>query len=111
LIAAFLDKSEARVMRRVKGIGKVIDVRRLVTSLRIGGYDASERLARAGIVGRAVPLEVSIAISQSGSAKIGELLEAVLGDGSFPHVALRVELTRSELAQKNALDPVISALG
>src|SRR5690606_23490756 len=88
----FLAKSEARVLRRINGIGKQVEVRALVRSLRIGGEPARALLERAGIVGRAVPLEVEISITQSGSAKLSELMEALLGDAAFPFVAVRSEL-------------------
>jgi radical SAM-linked protein len=109
-IAAFLSAKEARVLRRIKGIGKPVDVRRVVGELALGGREASELLSRAGVVGRSVPLELTLSISQAGSAKISELCEVLLGDASFPHVALRTRLLRSELAQKHAFDAVVGAL-
>ncbi len=95
-VEEFLAKSEARVLRRINGIGKQVDVRALVRSLRIGGEPARALLERAGLGGRAVPLEVEISITQSGSAKLSELMEALLGDAAFPFVAVRSELVRSE---------------
>jgi radical SAM-linked protein len=98
-IASFLARSEARVMRKIDGIGKIVDVRRLVSDLRIGGASARATLAEAGVVGRALPLEVTIRISQAGSAKISELVEALLGDAKFPHVAVRREMILGSAAE------------
>jgi radical SAM-linked protein len=102
-VSAFLAQPEARVMRKIDGIGKIVDVRRLVTDLRIGGIRARAALAEAGVVGRAVPLEATIQISQTGSAKVSELMEALLGDAKFPHVALRSALVRRQEATPAAL--------
>jgi radical SAM family uncharacterized protein/radical SAM-linked protein len=94
-IADFLARSESPVTRRIKGIGKRIDVRRWVRELRVGDAGSLARLALAGIVGRSVPLEATIEISPAGSTKLTELLEALLGDGGFPHVGVRSALCAS----------------
>jgi radical SAM-linked protein len=90
-LAGFLDARRVEVRRDVKGIGRTIDVRSFVRDARIGGEAAAHAVARAGIVGRVVPLEVTIALGPRGSAKIVEVVEALLGDAAFPHVAVRVE--------------------
>jgi hypothetical protein len=83
-------RQEARVIREIKA-SAVVDVRRWVR-LRLGDDASFEQLAKAGIVGRSVPIEVEIEISPAGSAKLTELLEVLLGDGAFPHVGLRTAL-------------------
>jgi radical SAM-linked protein len=88
-IGNFLRRTEARVVRRIQGVGKAVDVRSFVRSLTLGGQDA---LAAAGVVGRVVPLQTEVVISQSGAAKVSELVEAVLGDPRFPFVAVRSAL-------------------
>lgn len=91
-VEAFLALDRAIVRRDVKGIGKPIDVRALVQELSPGSADAEQKLAAAGIRGRCRTLEATIAISPAGSARLGELLEAVFGEPGVPYVAVRTEL-------------------
>jgi radical SAM family uncharacterized protein/radical SAM-linked protein len=90
-IAEFLERSEARVRRDVSGVGKIIDVRSFVKSIAPGGGAALEAIARAGIVGRVVPFDVTIAISPKGSAKVSEVVEALFG-APLEHLGVRVAL-------------------
>ena len=90
-IATLLSKTEAPVRRDLGGVGKVVDVRKFLRSFAIGGDAAFEALERAGIVGALLPLEVVIAITPTGSAKIAEAVEALLG-GPAPHLSVRVAL-------------------
>ncbi len=86
-----LEKSEAKVRRNIEGVGKIVDVRRFLLALEPGGADAEQHLAEAGVLGRLVPLEVTLAISQSGSAKVSEVVEALFGR-TLPHLAVRTVL-------------------
>jgi radical SAM-linked protein len=97
-VAEFLATQSHRVRREIKGIGKWVDVRELVADLRLGDAESLAQLERAGFVGRIVPLEVTIRLSQQGSAKVSEVVEALFGAG-FPHKALRCGL----LAQGGSL--------
>jgi radical SAM family uncharacterized protein/radical SAM-linked protein len=90
-VAEFLAKSEARVRREVSGIGKMIEVRHFVKSLRMGDDASVEAIRRAGIVGRTVPLDVSIATGPTGSAKVSEVVEALFGT-PVDHLGVRVAL-------------------
>src|SRR5690606_32894557 len=78
-VAAFLERREHRVRRDIGKIGKIIDVRQLTDSVAVGGEAAHAVLDRAGIVGRVVPLELALPIRQNGSAKVAEVVDAVLG--------------------------------
>jgi radical SAM-linked protein len=90
-IAEFLARTEAKVRREVSGIGKVIDVRHFVKSLRMGDDASLEAIRRAGIVGRTVPLDVTIATGPTGSAKVSEVVEALFG-ALLEHLGVRVAL-------------------
>jgi radical SAM-linked protein len=90
-IAALLAKPEAKLRRDIGGVGKIVDVRRFILELGLGGDAADEKLEAAGIVGSLVPLEVTIGISPNGSAKISELVEVLFGQ-ALPHLAVRVAL-------------------
>jgi radical SAM-linked protein len=90
-IAALLAKSEAKLRRDISGVGKIVDVRRFLQTLAFGGDLASDQLRAAGIVGRAQPLELTLAISPAGSAKVSEVVEALFGQ-AVPHLAVRVAL-------------------
>jgi radical SAM-linked protein len=88
LVERLLEKTEAPVRRDVGGIGKVVDVRRYLLGLRPGGDAARETIERAGLVGTTLPLELSIAITPTGSAKVSEVLEALVGQ-KLEHLAVR----------------------
>ncbi|HVJ16346.1 MAG TPA: TIGR03960 family B12-binding radical SAM protein [Polyangiaceae bacterium] len=92
LIDAFLEKSEHRVRRNVEGLGKLVDVRAFTRSLALGDDAAYAALDGAGVVGRLVPIVATIKIGPSGSAKIAELVEAIVGRSGFPHQAVRIAL-------------------
>lgn len=65
------------VRREVKGIGRKVDVGAFLRDVEVGaGGDA---LARAGIVGDLVPVRFATTLLQSGSARPGEVVRALLG--------------------------------
>jgi len=90
-IGEFLARSEAKVRRDVSGVGKMIDVRHFVKAMSLGDDASLEAIARAGIVGSTVPLEVTIAISPNGSSKVSEVVEALFG-APLEHLGVRVAL-------------------
>jgi radical SAM-linked protein len=90
-IQAFLARSEARVRRDVSGVGKIVDVRSFVRAMALGGNASHDAIARAGIVGRVVPIDVTIAIGPTGSTKVSEVVEALLG-APHDHLGVRVAL-------------------
>jgi radical SAM family uncharacterized protein/radical SAM-linked protein len=92
LVDAFVEKSELKLRRNVDGIGKLVDVRALTRSLELGDDSAHDALERAGVIGRVVPLFANMVISAKGSAKISELVEAIVGRSGFPFQAVRVAL-------------------
>lgn len=70
----------------------MVNVRQFVTELRLGTEQSRERLEQAGLIGRMVALDVSIEIGQRGSAKVSEVVEALLGVRDFPHRGVRTAL-------------------
>src|SRR5690606_27420571 len=91
-IAEFNAAESRVVMRTIKGIGKKVDVRKYTLALSLGDSAAHAALDRAGFVGDVVPVLVTIEITNTGSAKTSEVVEALTGDASFPHQAVRVAL-------------------
>jgi radical SAM family uncharacterized protein/radical SAM-linked protein len=93
---------EHKVVRRIDGIGKSVDVRSFIRSITLGGDEGGDLLARAGLVGDLVPLLVDVEIRGSGSVKISEVVEALAGESApsvggpapveLPHRAVRVSL-------------------
>jgi radical SAM-linked protein len=81
-IAEFLQKSEHIVRRSIDGLGKKVDVRRFVRSLRVGGDPERETLLRAGLLGDLLPLEAVVELGPTGSTKAAEIVEALFGTGS-----------------------------
>ncbi|HWZ87412.1 MAG TPA: TIGR03960 family B12-binding radical SAM protein [Polyangiaceae bacterium] len=91
-IAEFLAKSECKLRRDIEGVGKFINVRQFVEQMSIGGDESLALLERAGLVGRMIPVDVTIEIGQRGSAKIAEVVEALTGLPHFPHRGVRTVL-------------------
>jgi radical SAM-linked protein len=91
-VSAFLAKSEHVVRRNIEGVGKLVDVRRFTLDARLGDSQAEQLLRDAGLVGTLVALELTLAIGQTGSAKVSEFVESVFGEAGFPHHAVRVAL-------------------
>jgi radical SAM family uncharacterized protein/radical SAM-linked protein len=123
-VAEFVAKSEVVVLRPAKegkGIGRKIDVKQHVTSLRVGDAENVAELRQAGIVGRLVPLEMVLPVGNDGSVRLTEVLEAVLGEPDVPFTGLRaallagghdpLELGRHRKAQPEpGASPVMEAL-
>ncbi|MEO8902505.1 MAG: TIGR03960 family B12-binding radical SAM protein [Polyangiaceae bacterium] len=95
-ITEFWAKEECKIRRDIEGVGKFVDVRMFVQSLCIGGDESLALLESAGLIGRMVPLDVSIEIGQRGSAKVSEVVEALLGMRDFPHRGVRLALLAGE---------------
>ncbi len=83
--------TELPVIRRIDGIGKKVDVREFLRRIAIGGDDAHAAIARAGIVGDFVAVDVDVEIRGSGAVKISEVVE-VLAGAELPHRAVRVAM-------------------
>jgi len=91
-MAEFLAKTECKVRRDVEGLGKMVDVRRFVREMQLGGDDSRELLEHAGLIGRMIAIDVTIEIGQQGSAKVAEVVEALFGVRDFPHRGVRTAL-------------------
>ena len=90
-IEALLAQPEAWVRRDISGVGKRVDVRKYLRALRLGGDEARSALEAGGIVGSLVPLELELAITPTGSAKVSEAVEVLFGE-AVPHLAVRAAL-------------------
>ncbi len=80
--------------REIEGIGKMLDVRRFLTSAKVGGDEAREAFARAGLVGDLVTLDVSCDITPNGATKASEIAAVIAGDGvtAPPHRTVRMAI-------------------
>lgn len=87
---AFMNRSECIVLRRIKGLGKKVDVRRFVEHLELAP-SKHEQLTRAGLVGDLVALSVRVRISAQGAVKTSEVIEALFGT-AVEHRAVRTRL-------------------
>ena len=92
----FLAKSECTIRRDVEGLGKMVNVRQFVHKMQVGSAHSQQILERAGLIGRMVPIDVTIEIGQRGSAKVSEVVEALLGLKDFPHRGVRSALLSGE---------------
>jgi radical SAM-linked protein len=74
---AQLREGELRARRDVEGIGKWIDVKRYLVDAQVG--NGHETLAQAGLLGGLVPLRIALRFTDSGTAKVSEALDTLLG--------------------------------
>ncbi len=86
----FRAAKELKLMRRIEGIGKWVDVREFVRAIEIGDAGAEAALEAAGVAGDLVPIGVDVEIRGSGAVKISEVVEALAPD--LPYRAVRVAL-------------------
>ena len=91
-IRTLMAATSVHVDRMVKGTVRQIDVRRHVRQLRMGGERAAQLLARAGLRGDLVPLDVEVRILPTGAIRPGDLVAALTGKPDWPHRAVRTEL-------------------
>jgi len=87
-VAAFLAAESLRIIRKTKGLGRPVDVRRAVARLAHASSDHAA-LAEAGILGDCHAIEFDLAISEQGGAKISEVMAGIFGVNDLPHLALR----------------------
>jgi radical SAM family uncharacterized protein/radical SAM-linked protein len=101
-LAAEVDRvraaSELKVLRRIDGIGKWVNVREFIRTIALGSPDGYAAIEAAGLAGDLVPLLVDVEIRGSGAVKIAEVVEVVTNgvipesDGGLPHRAVRVAM-------------------
>ncbi|MRG93005.1 TIGR03960 family B12-binding radical SAM protein [Polyangium spumosum] len=91
---AAMAASSLPIRREIEGIGKIVDVRKYLLSVDVGGAEARDALARAGLRGDLVTLDVFVEITGSGAAKSSEIAAVICGEGGVapPHRAIRLEL-------------------
>jgi radical SAM family uncharacterized protein/radical SAM-linked protein len=85
--------AEHKVLRRIDGIGKWVNVREFLRRIELGSADARSAVEQAGMVGDLVAMAVDIEVRGSGSVKIAEVVEALAGnEPELPHRSVRVAL-------------------
>ena len=84
--------------RTINGVGKNLDVRKYLISAAPAGPEAREALARAGLVGDMVAVDVEVSILATGGVKASELAAVIAGDGEAvpPHRAVRAAMFGSD---------------
>jgi len=90
ILASFHAAAERIVWRNVEGIKRKIDAKCSVLALGLGGDEARAQLRQAGIVGRILPLTLSLRVDGSGSVRPREVVEALGLEG--PVLVVRAEL-------------------
>jgi radical SAM-linked protein len=108
-VAELLAKPEARIRRDFKGLAKFIDVRAKLRSLALGGDAARRALARAGILGDMLTLEVKLAFEAAGSVRLTEVMEALTGNDALSYLGVRVALLDADGTALHADDTALHA--
>jgi radical SAM family uncharacterized protein len=78
------------VRRDIDGVGKRVDVGRFLTGVR--PFAGGAELRRAGLIGELTPIELGLRMTQAGSAKATEAIEALLGRADLPVRVVRTAL-------------------
>jgi radical SAM family uncharacterized protein/radical SAM-linked protein len=89
--AELMAASARKVLRRIDGIGKWVDVRAFLRAIAVDTPESRAAIATAGMVGDLVTMLVDVEIRGSGAVKIAEVVE-VLASEELPHRAVRVAL-------------------
>ncbi|HWL88853.1 MAG TPA: TIGR03936 family radical SAM-associated protein, partial [Polyangiaceae bacterium] len=84
--------TESRVMRRIDGVGKWVDVRAFLRQIAVGDARAAQAAAEAGFVGDLVPVLVDLDIGNAGTAKISEVVQSLSPDDPLEYAAVRIGL-------------------
>jgi radical SAM-linked protein len=87
-IKRLLDATEHKILRRIDGIGKWVDVRAYLRG--ITRQETATALSQAGILGDLAGFRVDLEIRGSGAVKISEVVEALGAD--LPFRAVRVAM-------------------
>jgi radical SAM-linked protein len=110
-VAEFMQRDKTVIKRMVKGIGRLIDVKARVRSLRVGDEETRARITAAGLVGRLASIVAEVDLGPDGSVKPSEIVEALFGDAEVPHQAVRdALLIAATQAKPGALEHASPAL-
>jgi len=93
--AAYMHNAqELKVLRKIEGIGKWVDVKTYLRALVVEDPRARAVLARAGIDGDMVPVLCDVAITPNGAVKAHEVGEVLLGEAAkdTPYVVVRASM-------------------
>lgn len=93
-IATFAASEEVSVTRDVKGIKRKIDIKAGILSIRVGSDEDFAQLARAGVMGVAACFSVTVSMTQSGSVRPREIVDAIVG-ADMPFIAARTAVLAS----------------
>jgi hypothetical protein len=84
------ERGDLHVLRKSEGVGRKIDVGRYLLDVRVG--EGREALQAAGLVGDLLPITIRMRITDSGTAKATEALEALLGERDLTAWTVRAAL-------------------
>jgi radical SAM-linked protein len=106
-IGEVLRAEELSVVRRIDGIGKKIDVKRFLRGVARGGERAKNDVARAGIVGDLVEIEIEVAITGSGAVKVSEVVEVIAGAHAEDFACRAVRVAMGKASNGDIVSPLV----
>jgi radical SAM family uncharacterized protein/radical SAM-linked protein len=83
-------QGELRTQRTIERVSKWVDVKQYLSDVEVGR--GADTLAEAGVAGDLTPIRVRLRITDSGTAKISEALETLLGCTELPARFVRERL-------------------
>ncbi|WP_437875347.1 TIGR03960 family B12-binding radical SAM protein [Sorangium sp. So ce513] len=98
--SAALSAASLPIRREIERLAKMVDVRQYLVRAEVGGPEVLSALARAGLAGDLVALDVEVDIRGSGAVKSSEVAAVIAGEPGGapgvitppPHRAVRLEL-------------------
>ncbi|WP_437304159.1 TIGR03960 family B12-binding radical SAM protein [Sorangium sp. So ce388] len=116
--SAALSAASLPIRREIDRLAKMVDVRQYLVRAEVGGPDVLSALARAGLAGDLVALDVEVDIRGSGAVKSSEVAAVILGEpgeapGAImppPHRAVRLQLFGRAAPSGSALPERFSLL-
>jgi radical SAM family uncharacterized protein/radical SAM-linked protein len=109
-VKSLSEATSATVLRRVDGISRKLDVVPLLARVALDAPGSHESLARAGLVGDLVPVEIDVRILPTGSAKATEVCEALLAQSGIASAAVPFTIVRTALGALDASGNIVSPL-
>jgi radical SAM family uncharacterized protein/radical SAM-linked protein len=106
--ADVMDKETIPFRRVIDGVGRVLDVRRFLLRAQVADAGTFAAIARAGLAGDLVAIDVECAITGNGGVKAAEVAAVIAGDqvSAPPHRAVRIALFGVDHAGRfSPLDP------
>ena len=92
-IEAMMSIEDLKIRREHKGLARYVDVKKYLISIRSGDREESQLVREVGMVGDFETLRVSTIITEFGTVRPSEIVEALFGSPDTPYRLIRLGLS------------------